>query len=70
MNYLRKHHENKRLLRNYVAFLNECTDHDSKLKLCTEITRLNEENKDIEKMAFEEARRQINTTLKHVNALL
>lgn len=70
MNYLRKHHENKRLLRNYVAFLNECTDHHSKIKLCAEITRLNQENKSIEKMPFEEARKEINTTVQYVNSLI
>lgn len=55
-----KHRENSRLLRNYLAFLDECPDDDSRLKLCEEITRLHQQNKAIDKMTFEEVKRDCN----------
>lgn len=47
-----KHRENKRLIRNYIAFLAECSNIDTLLKLCAEINRLQLQNKEIEQMNF------------------
>jgi len=37
----------------YAAYLEECTNLESTIKLSTEIGRLNEQNKVIDKMNFE-----------------
>lgn len=70
MNHLHKYNENKRLLHNYVAFLDECKDYHSRLKLCAEIARLNQQNKAIEKMSFKDAKSKITEYIYYVNAIL
>jgi len=65
-----KHHENKRLLKEYVSFLEECTTYDQKLKLSSEIGRLNSQNKRIEKMSFEDIQIDISNYTIEVNAQL
>ena len=52
MTFQTKYNENIRLLRLYVDFLPECTGYDDKLKLSSEIGRLNEQNKLIETMEY------------------
>lgn len=64
-----KYRENSRLLRNYLAFLEECPNCESRLKLCEEITRLNQQNKAIEKMTFEEVKRDCNDYTVEVSAI-
>lgn len=60
MNWRKKHKENTQLLRRYLDFLNECTDYDQRLKLCTEIARLQSQNKEIELMTYSRTAQDIN----------
>lgn len=57
MNWRKKYKENSELLSNYLEFLNECTDYDQRLKLCTEIARLQSQNKEIELFPFHKIER-------------
>lgn len=59
MTHLHKHKENTKLILRYMAFLDECKTLDSRLKLITEIGRLNEQNKAIDKMPLEETKQNI-----------
>ena len=52
MNYQSKYRENERLLEGYVAFLDECTTYDDKLKLSVEIGHLDSQKKQIAKMEY------------------
>lgn len=70
MTHAKKHKENTKLLANYVAFLDECTDYDQRLKLCTEIARLNTQNNAIDKMSFEQAKQDSYEYTIEVNAIL
>lgn len=49
-----KYIENYRLIRNYVAYLDECTSFHKRIRLCQEIARLQNQNEDILKMSVEE----------------
>jgi hypothetical protein len=70
MTYQAKYNENKRLLQGYVAFLPECTTYEDILKLSTEIGRLNEQNKAIEKMGFAYTKKDISDYQLELNAVL
>lgn len=70
MNYQSKYNENSRLLRLFVDFLPECTTYDDKLKLSSEIGRLNGQNKLIEKMGFATTKTDISDYSLEINALL
>lgn len=70
MTYQTKYNENKRLLGLYVNFLPECTTYDDRLKLSTEIGRLNEQNKAIEKMGFAYTKKDISDYELELNAIL
>lgn len=68
MTYQQKYKENKKFLQLYVDFLPECTTYDERLKLSTEIGRLNEQNKQIEKMEFADTKKDISDYTIEVNA--
>lgn len=70
MTYRNKYNQNKRLLRLYVDFLPECTTYEDRLKLSTEIGRLNEQNKVIEKMGFAYTKKDISDYELELNAVL
>lgn len=70
MKWTAKHKENTKLLANYVAFLDECTDYDQRLKLCTEIARLNAQNNAIDKMSFEQAKQDTHEYTIEVKAII
>lgn len=70
MTFLQKHHENKKLINSYMAFLEECTGFESRLRLITEIGRLHEQNKAIEKMTYQDTKQDIHDYTITVNALL
>ena len=70
MTFRNKYNENKRLLRGYVDFLPECTTYEDILKLSTEIGRLNEQNKAIEKMGFAYTKKDISDYELQLNAVL
>lgn len=70
MTYKQKYNENKKLIKNYIKCLDYCKDFDSRLKLITEIGRLNQQNKAIEKMTFEEVKRDSNDYIVEVNAII
>lgn len=59
MTYEQKLRENKRLLESFVAFLSECTSYEQRLKLSSEIGRLNDQNKQIEKMEYQDTKKDI-----------
>ncbi|MCH4824275.1 hypothetical protein ML462_13955 [Gramella lutea] len=69
MTYEQKLRENKRLLENYVAFLSECTTYEDRLKLSSEIGRLNDQNKQIEKMEYQYTKKDISDTKIETNAI-
>lgn len=69
MTYEQKLRENKRLLERFVAFLSECTTYDERLKLSSEIGRLNDQNKQIEKMEYQETKKDMNDSILEVNAI-
>ena len=58
------------MLKLYIDFLPECTTYDDKLKLSTEIGRLNEQNKAIEKMGFAYTKKDISDYNLQLNAVL
>lgn len=70
MTFQQKYSQNKRLLQSYANYLEECTSLDDKIKLSTEIGRLSQQNKRIDKMPLEDTRRDINDYTIQVNALL
>jgi hypothetical protein len=70
MTYQAKYKENKRLLEAFVAYLEHCTSYEQKLKLSTEIGRLNEQNQQIEKMEFAHTKKDISDYTITVNAIL
>lgn len=70
MTYLKKHRNNIKQIRLYMSFLEECTDFDSRLKLITEIGRLNQQNQAIDQMSYEETKRNINDYTIEITAIL
>ena len=70
MTYASKYRQNKRLLAAYVNWLEHCTNYEQKLKLSTEIGRLNEQNRMIEHMAYFETQKEIIEYTIEVNAIL
>lgn len=70
MTYAAKYRENRRLLENYVNFLEECTSFEQKLKLSSEIGRLSHQNRHIEKMKFAHTKKDISDYTIEVNAVL
>jgi len=70
MTYQQKLRENNRLLENYVAFLPECTTYEQRLKLSSEIGRLNDQNKQIEQMEYQYTKKDISDSKINVNAML
>lgn len=70
MTYQSKYRENERLLAGYVGFLEECTSYDQKLKLSSEIGRLNSENHQISKMEFATTQEQVINYSIDINAVL
>lgn len=70
MDHQSKMRENERLIKNYDAFLPECGNYDHRLKLCTEIGRLNEQNKRIRKMTVENSKHKVHRYSLEVPAML
>lgn len=70
MTFLQKHKENQKLIQNYMDYLPECTDYNSRLKLCTEIARLNAQNNAIDKMSFEQAKQDTHEYTIEVKAII
>ena len=70
MNHLSKYRENNRLITNYIAYLDECTEYGDRLKLCAEIGRLQNQNERIEKMPYQDTRNDIYDWTIQTNALL
>lgn len=60
MTFKSKYNENRRLLQGYVAYLDHCTTYEQKLKLSTEIGRLQTQNEHIKKMSVEDFEQDIN----------
>ena len=70
MTYEAKYKENKRLLAAFVEYLEHCPTYEQKLKLSTEIGRLNRQNQRIEKMEFADTKKDISDYTVTVNAIL
>lgn len=70
MTYEQKLRENKRLLEQFVAFLGECSSYDERLKLSSEIGRLNDQNRQIEKMEYQEAKKDMMDSRLEVPAVM
>ena len=70
MTYRQKLRENKRLLEGFVNFLPECTTYEQRLKLSSEIGRLNDQNKQIEQMEYQHTKKDISDSKLEINAML
>lgn len=70
MTFLKKHRNNAKQIQLYMSFLEEVKDFDSRLKLITEIGRLHTQNKQIDKMSYEETKRNINDYTIEITAIL
>jgi hypothetical protein len=70
MTFQTKYNDNNRLLRGYVAYLDECTGFDEKLRLSSEIGKLKAENDQISKMEFSITQEEVINYSINVNAVL
>jgi len=58
INWQDKQEENTSLIKGYIDFLPEVTNYDERLKLMTEIGRLNNQNKKINQMTVEDYKKE------------
>jgi len=70
MNYHSKYRQNKKLIWLYAEYLEQCKAVEERIKLSSEIGRLNIENDQIRKMPLEEIEKEYHTCKIEVNALL
>lgn len=70
MTYQSKYRENNHFIKRYMDFLPEVDNYDDRLKLIVEIARLQEQNKAIDKMTYEESKRPIHQYTLKTTALL
>lgn len=58
MTHAAKYRQNKRLLQGYVEYLEHCTTYEQRLKLSTEIGRLQSQNEAIKQMSVQDYEQQ------------